>query len=409
MWEYAITKLWPLTENYEYASELGLVIRGLAPGWWQEFERAQDLSRYPLPQAAGYAFLQFLEQSSELDDHELAEVLNSALQGSPLHMKVEVQASLDCLDNDYISAGDPFEPEELGGQDILLWAPGACIGYPDGKTLYLDEWTQKALDGANLLTMNAPEIDEHTLAGPHSPYYIQELLQFIEAGGGRLTPETFVTAEAGQAILAGAGAVVDAARKAVAGERRLSLCLVRPGSHHAARSRGGGTCLINNLAVAATDALNRGVHSVAIIDLDAHHGNGTEDIFREEPRVFTLSIHQQAPFFPGTGYAEEKGAGRGHGKNLNIPVSSEDNWLGQLELGLMQVQKHKPQLILVEYSTDAHRADPVSDLQLSDEDYKGAIQMIESLGAPVVYELGASLDERAWIGGLRALVRGAGR
>jgi acetoin utilization deacetylase AcuC-like enzyme len=158
------------------------------------------------------------------------------------------------------------------------------------------------------------------------------------------------------------------------------------------------------LAVAATEALRGRANSVAIIDIDAHHGNGTEDIFNEDPRVFTLSIHQAPPFFPGTGGADENGRGRGRGHNLNLPVAPDEDWLGALELGLSHVQRQRPQLILVEFSTDAHRADPVSDLQLSDQDFEDAVHMIESLGAPTVYELGASLSERAWVGGVRALV-----
>lgn len=404
-----IEKLWPLSESYEYAAEVGLALRNVAPGWWQEFERQVIRSRFPLPQAQGFAFLRWLEESPEVTTEELESRTAAVLLSAESPLRMELEASVACRQRSHDSPGDPFPPHELFEQPVALWSPVACAGYPEGASSYLDEWTRTALSGANITMMHAPPATVRELAAVHAHHYIQGLLGLAQAGGGLLTPETLVTPDAELSILAAAGAVMDASRRALKGERdHVPLCLARPGSHHAQRDRGGGTCLINNLAVAAADALNHNARAVAIVDVDAHHGNGTEDIFREDPRVFTFSIHQEGPFFPGTGSSDELGRGQGRGKNLNVPVHPNEDWLGNLERGLVAVARHRPQLILVEFSTDAHRADPASDLQLSDQDYEDAVRMIESIGAPVVYELGASQSERAWTGGVRALVEAAG-
>jgi acetoin utilization deacetylase AcuC-like enzyme len=400
-----VERLWPLSSSYEYAAELGLALRNLAPGWWQEFERRQSPARYPLPQAQGYAFLVWLENNDETDFAQLRDLLVMALQSAEPALLAEITAALACRERDYVSLGDPFPPHDLFEQTVDVYAPVACLGYPNNSSLFLDQWTQHALVNASARECASAPASALDLARAHSHFYLQGLFAFAAAGGGALTPETIVTADAERSVCAAAGALIAASQAALAGEHEgVPLCLVRPGSHHAEKSRGGGTCLINNLAVAAACALHGRARAVAIVDLDAHHGNGTENIFREDPRVFTLSIHQHAPFFPGTGASDENGRGRGRGHNLNLPVSPEDDWLGALELGLTHVQRQRPDLILVEYSTDAHRADPASELELSDQDYADAVHMIESLGAPVVYELGASLSERAWVGGVRALI-----
>ena len=239
------------------------------------------------------------------------------------------------------------------------------------------------------------------------------MFAFARAGGGLLTPETLVTPDSELAVRASAGAVIEATRRALAGDPGPHLVAARPGSHHAERSRAGGTNLVNNLAVAAAFALRRGVRAVGVVDLDAHHGNGTEQIFREDERVFTLSAHQDGAFFPGTGSREERGRGAGLGANLNVTVSPDraqsaaSDWLGHVQLGLAQLARSRPRLILVQFSADAHRADAVSDLHASDADFAAAVRAIYALRAPVVFELGAASCERAWVGALRALVQAA--
>jgi acetoin utilization deacetylase AcuC-like enzyme len=406
MFAETLARLYPLSTNYEYAAEIGLNLRGLAPGWWEKFEITHPQTRYPLPQAHGYAFIQWLETEADVDKLQLNELLTTVLQLAEPVLLTEIRAELECQERDYTQLHDSQNVAELFGQAVDLYAPVACLGYPDGMSFALDQWTRAALVGALTRECASRPASTREIGLAHSHFYLQNLLAFAANGGGKLTPETFVTADGERVILAAAGAVLTASRAALSGESEgVPLCLVRPGSHHAAKGRGGGTCLVNNLAIAAADALHsRRARKVAIIDLDAHHGNGTEDIFREDPRVFTLSIHQRSPFFPGTGEADERGRGQGRGYNLNLPVARNDDWLATLEMGLARVRAHRSDLILVEFSTDAHRADPVSDLELTDHDFAEAVHAIELIGSPVVYELGASSSERAWIGGVRALI-----
>lgn len=159
---------------------------------------------------------------------------------------------------------------------------------------------------------------------------------------------------------------------------------------------------MNNLAVAAHDALARGVERVAILDLDAHHGNGSEACFLNEPRVFTCSIHQSAPFFPGSG-GEGRSGSLAEG-NLNLAIRPEESWQEAALEAVAALAHFQPQLILVELSADAHLADPASQLQASDEDFAVVLSALAALGMPTVFELGSSLRERAWQGVLVAAV-----
>src|SRR4051794_7105818 len=124
----AVEKLWPLSESYEYAAEAGLALRNHAPGWWHDFEAQGARSRFPLPQAQGYAFLRWLEGHPDVGRDQLAGMVVSVLMGSESPMRTELAASVDCLSRSYEPLGDPFVPHELFEQPVALWAPPACAG-----------------------------------------------------------------------------------------------------------------------------------------------------------------------------------------------------------------------------------------------------------------------------------------
>lgn len=382
-----ISSLWPLSLTSEYADLFGCA---LCPGAPQQGALAQ---------ASGAGVLRSLERTRPRAELELELAAVLALLPERAHVRAELEAALASEQRDWVEQPCPDPLPELEPMALLYYAPQACVeeeaGY--GET---PAWTERALAGASLSVGGERSATDAELERAHDSLFLQELFELGRLGGAELTPETFVSPSSEAAVRAGAGALIAAVSAALAGEPRLQLCLARPGSHHAARARAGGTCLVNNLAVAALAALAQGATSVAVVDLDAHHGNGTEQIFLTEPRVATLSVQQAQPFFPGSGDSSEGVA------NLNLPVAPGADWLQRVLAGLTWVAASKPELILVELSTDAHAADPASDLTGSDADFYVAGAALAAIGAPVVIELGSALSERGFLGGLRSFLNG---
>ena len=155
------------------------------------------------------------------------------------------------------------------------------------------------------------------------------------------------------------------------GRAQRAFALVRPPGHHALADRAMGFCLVNNVAVAASKLRSEG-ERVVIIDWDVHHGNGTQDIFYEDPEVMYVSTHQ-APHYPGTGAIGETGDGDAVGANINIPLSagSEGDMLRAAfdDVVLPAITEFSPSRVLLSAGFDAHRDDPLADLQLTSADY----------------------------------------
>lgn len=187
---------------------------------------------------------------------------------------------------------------------------------------------------------------------------------------GFLDPETAVHPETWDIALLAAGTALAATRKTVA-EGKPSVALLRPPGHHAGPDYGGGFCYLNNVAVAAADQVAQG-RRVAILDYDAHHGNGTSEIFADEAAVLYISTHQYG-IYPGTGAAEDVGKGEGRGFNVNIPFTAgcgdTSFSLAYDEIVEPVVREYKPDLILVSLGMDAHYRDPLTGLSLSSPGY----------------------------------------
>jgi len=191
-----------------------------------------------------------------------------------------------------------------------------------------------------------------------------------------LDADTVVSHYSEVAARLAAGGVCRAVEAVVGGEAETAFVACRPPGHHATVGRAMGFCLYNNVAVAARyaqAAYPDRIKEVLIVDFDVHHGNGTQDIFYDDPTVFYYSLHQY-PWYPGTGDAGERGAREGEGYTMNIPVPAmtpADDYLRLFEKGLESVMKSfSPDLVLISAGFDAHEADPLGQLLLDDASYE---------------------------------------
>ncbi len=188
----------------------------------------------------------------------------------------------------------------------------------------------------------------------------------------RLDADTAVSGRSWDAALGACGAALDAMRWVGRGEGPSAFCPIRPPGHHATADRAMGFCLFNNVAVSARAALTEGIaRRVLIVDWDVHHGNGTQDIFYEDPDVFYLSLHQH-PQYPGTGLAHETGRGAGEGTTLNLPMSAgqaPDRYVDALLAALDQAAEFAPDMVFISAGFDAARNDPIGGFTLEPEHF----------------------------------------
>ncbi len=211
------------------------------------------------------------------------------------------------------------------------------------------------------------------LQAVHDAAYIERIAALAARRGGRLDHDTVMSSDSFDVARFAAGAACDGVRRVLAGEDGTAFCVVRPPGHHALRSRAMGFCLLGNVAVAARCALAEfGRERVLVVDWDVHHGNGTQDLFYDDPRVGFFSSHRW-PFYPGTGAADETGTGDGLGTTCNLPTpfgTPRSEFLARFAGELTSfADKIKPQLVLVSAGFDAHAADPVGSLGLETEDF----------------------------------------
>jgi len=213
---------------------------------------------------------------------------------------------------------------------------------------------------------------EQQLARVHPASHVATLQALAERGGGRADADTVVSPASVDVARLAAGALCDAVGRVLAGEEKRALCLVRPPGHHALSERAMGFCLFNHIAVAAAAALVGGIERVLIVDWDVHHGNGTQAIFYDDPRVGFFSVHRW-PFYPGTGEADETGTGDGLGTTRNVPVPfgiSRADYQSRVRRELEDfAARIKPELVLVSAGFDSHREDPIGSLGLEVEDF----------------------------------------
>jgi len=253
--------------------------------------------------------------------------------------------------------------------------------------------------------LDALDVPADVLQAVHDPDYLS-LLKMACQRGGLLDHDTYVMPASWPLALRAAGGALAIAYAVWQGAAQYGFALCRPPGHHAMRAQGMGFCLLNNIALAAEYLLRHGgAQRLAIVDLDLHHGNGTQDIFWRRKDVFYISTHQ-SPLYPGSGALEEMGEGEGAGYTLNFPLppgSGDEAFRVVMDDCILpRLRQYRPQMILVSYGFDPHWRDPLGHLRLSAAAYGGLIARLRCLADEVcggrmaiVLEGGYDLDAAA--------------
>lgn len=219
------------------------------------------------------------------------------------------------------------------------------------------------------------QVEDDELLLVHTPAYLATVEREIDGStSGILSTGDTQFGPSSKAIAReAAGSLLNAVDQVMTDKLTNAFCAVRPPGHHATADKGMGFCIYNNIAIAANYARKKhGAERVAIVDWDVHHGNGTQDIFYQDPGVFFFSTHQH-PFYPGTGLHTETGSGKGKQTTLNVPLAAGSG-MQQVEGAFRKsftekMKAYKPDLVLISAGFDSRIHDPLGDFTLTDDDF----------------------------------------
>lgn len=277
-------------------------------------------------------------------------------------------------------------------QIVGLAADPACkehdtgFGHPEAPARFDDVLGTLASQGLleHLKRLGPLPVSPEDLLSCHGSPYIKAVEQDVASGRDTLrTGDTEICPRSLDLALLAVGQAKAAVTAVMQGDVRAAFCLSRPPGHHAMADLGMGFCIFNNVAIAARYAQRQhGIERVLIVDWDVHHGNGTQDIFYDDPSVFYFSTHQSA-LYPGTGHEGETGRGPGVGTTMNRPLpggSGRGPVLGAVENDLVPAMADfRPGLVIVSAGFDSRVGDPLGDFQLTDDDFRDLTKVVMQL------------------------------
>ena len=277
----------------------------------------------------------------------------------------------------------PERPDRIRAIHAAVRAAG-MIDSPSPFSSFRLEFGPMPENGLKLLDLGEPvAADEKWLLTVHSEEHIERIRHICELGGGVLDQgDTPVGPNSFEIALLATGALLGCCDAVIEGRVKRSFAAIRPPGHHAEPNRAMGFCLFSNVAIAARYLQQaHGVRKVAIVDFDVHHGNGTQAAFENEPSVLFISLHQDPrTCYPGTGYAWETGEGAGRGFTLNIPFdpgSADDAYDRAFrEQVVPKLDEFAPEVLLISAGFDAHRDDPLAQIELSEEAFEQLTRML---------------------------------
>jgi acetoin utilization deacetylase AcuC-like enzyme len=285
-------------------------------------------------------------------------------------------------------------------------------GHPERPDRLRAIW--QALDASEfegLARREPPLASPQHLALGHPPEYVAALLEALpEDGYAMLDGDTIVSPGSREAALRAAGAVIAAVDEVMAGQVKNAFCAVRPPGHHAEPDRAMGFCLFNNVVIGAKHAMQRHkLERVAVMDFDVHHGNGSETAARQDPRLFYASTHQ-SPFYPGTGSSNDPNVPNLVNAPLPRGAGSLEFRRAMERIVLPELSAFAPELVIVSAGFDAHRRDPLAEMNLVEDDYRWATEMLlkqatASASGRLVSVLEGGYDLQALAGSTAAHVR----